>query len=95
MLVAAVNQEKALVGACSVITKLRMDLFEALMVRQEERLLEVMVGDPPQCAGHIMEEVKSDSELQAQYIARNPVSRVIQCAAVQSENEVSAGTHIQ
>ena len=42
-----------------------------------------------------MEEVKSDSELQAQYIARNPVSRVIQCAAVQSENEVSAGTHIQ
>ena len=35
-----------------------------------------------------MEEVKSDSEVQAQYIARNPVSRVIQCAAVQSENEV-------
>lgn len=48
-------------------------------------------GDLPHCAGHIMEEVKSDSELQAQYIARNPVSRVIQCAAVQSENEVSAG----
>ena len=42
-----------------------------------------------------MEEVRTDSELQAQYIARNPVSRVIQCAAVQSENEVSAGTHIQ
>ena len=42
-----------------------------------------------------MEEVKSDSELQAQYIARNPVSRAIQCAAVQSENEVSAGKHIQ
>ena len=36
-----------------------------------------------------MEEVRTDSELQAQYIARNPVSRVIQCAAVQSENEVS------
>ena len=35
-----------------------------------------------------MEEVRTDSELQAQYIARNPVSRVIQCAAVQSENEV-------
>ena len=28
--VAAFNQEKALVGAFSVITKLRMDLFEAL-----------------------------------------------------------------
>ena len=38
--------------------------------------------------GHIMEEVRSDNELQSQYIAKNPVSRVIQCAAVQSENEV-------
>ena len=28
--VAALNQEKALVGAFSVITNLRMDLFEAL-----------------------------------------------------------------
>ena len=36
-----------------------------------------------------MEEVRTDAELQAQYIARNPVSRVIQCAAVQSENEVN------
>ena len=35
-----------------------------------------------------MEEVRTDAELQAQYIPRNPVSRVIQCAAVQSENEV-------
>ena len=30
--VAAFNQEKALVGALSVITNLRMDLFEALAV---------------------------------------------------------------
>ena len=30
--VAAFNQEKALVGAFSVITNLRMELFEALMV---------------------------------------------------------------
>ena len=30
--VAAFNQEKALVGALSVITNLRMDLFEALVV---------------------------------------------------------------
>ena len=29
--VAAFNQEKALVGAISVITNLRMDLFEALL----------------------------------------------------------------
>ena len=31
MVVAAFNQEKALVGAFSVITNLRMDLFEALI----------------------------------------------------------------
>ena len=30
--VAAFNQEKALVGAFSVITNLRMELFESLMV---------------------------------------------------------------
>ena len=30
--VAAFNQEKALVGAYSVITNLRMELFEALLV---------------------------------------------------------------
>ena len=30
--VAAFNQEKALVGASSVITNLRMDLFKALLV---------------------------------------------------------------
>ena len=40
-------------------------------------------------SGQIMEEVRTDSELQAQYIPKNPVSRVIQCAAVQSENEVT------
>ena len=38
--------------------------------------------------GHIMEEVRSNPEMQTQYIPRNPVSRVIQCAAVSSENEV-------
>ena len=31
VVVAAFNQEKALVGAFSVITNLRMDLFEALV----------------------------------------------------------------
>ena len=33
--VAAFNQEKALVGAFSVITNLRMDLFEALVGVEE------------------------------------------------------------
>ena len=35
MVVAAFNQEKALVGAFSVITNLRMELFEALVVMGE------------------------------------------------------------
>ena len=35
--VAAFNQEKALVGAFSVITNLRMDFFEALVVRLVRR----------------------------------------------------------
>ena len=36
--VAAFNQEKALVGAFSVITNLRMDLFEALVGDPKLRL---------------------------------------------------------
>ena len=40
--VAALNQEKALVGAFSVITNLRMELFEALM-----SILQVLGGDLP------------------------------------------------
>ena len=35
--VAAFNQEKALVGAFSVITNLRMELFEALVSSQQLR----------------------------------------------------------
>ena len=34
--VAAFNQEKALVGAFSVITNLRMELFQALMPTNED-----------------------------------------------------------
>ena len=37
--VAAFNQEKALVGAFSVITNLRMDLFEALFLVVQEVLV--------------------------------------------------------
>ena len=55
--VAAFNQEKALVGAFSVITNLRMDLFEALastdnliMLRLE--LLPVLVTHPSASLGH-------------------------------------------
>ena len=43
--VAAFNQEKALVGAFSVITNLRMQLFEALMASSISKLqvVEVMM----------------------------------------------------
>ena len=37
VVVAAFNQEKALVGAFFVITNLRMDFFEALVVRLVRR----------------------------------------------------------
>ena len=37
--VAAFNQEKALVGAFSVITNLRMDLFQALRIAARVSLL--------------------------------------------------------
>ena len=37
-LVAAFNQEKALVGAFSMITNLRMELFEALVLTQSQHL---------------------------------------------------------
>ena len=52
VVLAAFNQQKALVGAFSVITNLRMDLFEALMVmvrvmlvvRRQRRRLWVLGG---------------------------------------------------
>ena len=42
--VAAFNQEKALVGAFSVITNLRMDLFEALAHMQQDAWTPVQAG---------------------------------------------------
>ena len=44
--VAAFNQEKALVGAFSVITDLRMELFEALMVRADSNEVKPFVARP-------------------------------------------------
>ena len=45
--VAAFNQEKALVGAFSVITNLRMELFEALVISANCRwgMVEVRLRD--------------------------------------------------
>ena len=46
--VAAFNQEKALVGAFSVITNLQMEIFEALVSgvpRLEQSILAAPVGD--------------------------------------------------
>ena len=39
-------------------------------------------------AGRIMEEIWPDEKLRAQYILKNPITRIIQCAPVYSENEV-------
>ena len=51
MVVAAFNQEKALVGAFSVITNLRMELFQALLskarCRARQLLLLPMMYSPP------------------------------------------------
>ena len=59
--VAAFNQEKALVGAFSVITNLRMELFEALQVIVIRRNYNV---DPrqhvPRPAGLVMDEDELD-----------------------------------
>ena len=44
--VAPFNQEKALVGAFSVITNLRMDLIEALESREQRRWWSNLVKDP-------------------------------------------------
>ena len=50
--VAAFNQEKALVGAFSVITNLRMDFFEAL-VSVGQVLHTVQAVAPEQCWGRL------------------------------------------
>ena len=42
--VAAFNQEKALVGAFSVITNLRMELFEALLATDSTQAWELAEG---------------------------------------------------
>ena len=48
--VAAFNQEKALVGAFSVITNLRMEFFEALMETVETKKVEAGSAGVPVCA---------------------------------------------
>ena len=53
--VAAFNQEKALVGAFSVITNIRMDLFRALVMTLCDGCVQVTVAEvqrrlsPPEC----------------------------------------------
>ena len=50
--VAAFNQEKALVGAFSVITNLRMELFQALVVTITHTVqVKELTSAPAQCTG--------------------------------------------
>ena len=44
VVVAAFNQEKALVGAFSVLTNLRMELFQALVREQREEMVSYLVS---------------------------------------------------
>ena len=55
--VAAFNQEKALVGAFSVITNLRMELFQALVAR-EAGLMRTVLCFCPQFTSHIIADPK-------------------------------------
>ena len=48
VVVAAFNQEKALVGAFSVITNLRMELFEALVTTPRLVSTQLRAGDSSQ-----------------------------------------------
>ena len=50
LLVAAFNQEKALVGAFSVITNLQMELFEALPRTRATSTIKCLHDAAPQCA---------------------------------------------
>ena len=50
--VAAFNQEKALVGAFSVITNLRMELFQALISNRNGGVAGVMHGYNVGAGGH-------------------------------------------
>ena len=52
--VAAFNQEKALVGAFSVITNLRMELFEALAQEGGEHLVFLGDGDQGEVESNMM-----------------------------------------
>ena len=52
--VAAFNQEKALVGAFSVITNLRMELFEALAQAGGEHLVFLGDGDQGEVESNMM-----------------------------------------
>ena len=57
--VAAFNQEKALVGAFSVITNLRMELFEALLAVTDLVCVIIVTMDQvsiPFCGGRVDEE---------------------------------------
>ena len=55
-LVGAFNQEKAIVGAFSVITKLRMQLFEALLVT-----VHLQPGVPPVRHHDVVEVVHGEA----------------------------------
>ena len=57
-LVGAFNQEKALVGAFSVLTNLRMELFQALLDTETSETVETCPG--PMALGYTLNRSQGD-----------------------------------
>ena len=86
--VAAFNQEKALVGAFSVITDLRMELFQALIIKLSPLRLHVGLHSSPVNAGTRPSEVDNDTytdwtESNLYLLSLNSLLQWIQCVAVE------------
>ena len=64
-IVAAFNQEKALVGAFSVLTNLRMELFQALLITPPSPLLLAVVSDL------LMNEARSEEKLKQKSLTKS------------------------
>ena len=75
-IVAAFNQEKALVGAFSVITNLRMELFQALVVTIGEHYLEALHEGPEQDADSVALPQQLDQPSRAEQTQETHVEEV-------------------
>ena len=85
--VAAFNQEKALVGAFSVTTNLRMELFEALVNRtQHQELCWLLVADPPN-----VEFIKDSENVERTVQSAEVARKSVLCRHLQLTKTISSG----